>query len=85
MADDKLSVKINFSAMIKKEPFEGRAVSISAKNNLGDFSVLPKHSNFITLIFDELEIDTGSRKIDYQFDRGVMKIENNEVDIFLGL
>ena len=87
MADkEPLHVDVYFSSIIKKEPFRGRAVSVSSENDLGDFDVLSKHSNFISLIYNKLTIRTPKgKKLDYEFERGVMKVKKNKVSVFLGL
>jgi F0F1-type ATP synthase epsilon subunit len=69
-----------------KKNFEGQAVSVSSKNKVGDFDILPHHSNFITVVRDYLIIRTpDEEEVDYQFDRGVLKVSKNKVEIFLGL
>lgn len=86
MPPKSLQVNVYFSSIIKKEPFQGRAVSISSENDLGDFDVLKMHSNFISLIYNQLTIRTESgKKLEYEFERGVMKVKENEVSVFLGL
>ncbi len=86
MPEDFLQVAVYFSSIMNKEPFRGRAVSVSSENDLGKFDVLKDHSNFISLIYEKLEIKTpGGKVIDYQFKRGVMKVNRNEVNVFLGL
>jgi F0F1-type ATP synthase epsilon subunit len=86
MKEEFLEVKIFCSPILKTENFSGLARSISSKNRLGSFDILPKHINFITLIFDELIIETlEKKKIIYKFQRGVLKVSENKVKIFLGL
>jgi len=81
-----LEVKIFCSPVIEKEAFKGKAEAVSSQNKLGKFDILPKHSNFITLIFDNLTIYTSNKKrINYQFERGVLETSENKVNIFLGL
>ena len=66
--------------------FEGKAKAISSKNRLGDFDILPQHTNFISLIFENLTIITEeNKKITYQFERGVLETSQNQVKVFLGL
>lgn len=83
---DLLDVKLFWLPIIKEISYQGKAKSISSKNQLGVFDVLPYHTNFITLIFDHLTIITPEeRKITYQFRRGVLEIRRNKVNIFLGI
>lgn len=81
-----LQVKVFCSPIIEREPFRGRARAVSSQNRLGKFDVLPEHTNFITLIFGNLTIHTvDRRKITYQFERGVLEVSENKVNVFLGL
>jgi F0F1-type ATP synthase epsilon subunit len=86
MQKELLSVEVYFSIFMDKSNFSGKAVSVSSKNEVGNFDILPQHSNFITVIKDFLTIKTPKDKeIDYDFDKGVLKVSNNKVEIFLGL
>ena len=81
-----LEVKVFCSPVIEKEPFAGEAEAVSSQNKLGKFDILPKHTNFITLIFSNLTINTfGKKKIAYQFEKGVLEVSENKVNVFLGL
>lgn len=83
---ESLKVKIFWTPVTKEVFYQGEAQSISSQNQLGKFDVLPKHTNFITLIFDELTIVTlKGEKITYHFKRGVLEVTKNKVNIFLGL
>lgn len=81
-----LKVKVVCSPILGMEDFEGLAEAVSSKNRLGKFDILPFHTNFISLIFDELKILTPEkREIKYKFKRGVLETSENEVNVFLGL
>lgn len=81
-----LEVKVFCSPVIGKEPFKGKAEAVSSQNRLGKFDILPEHANFITLIFGNLTIYTpDKKKFTYQFERGVLEVSENKVNIFLGL
>ena len=86
MKKDYLKVKVFWLPTTKEVFFEGEAESVSSQNQLGKFDILPYHSNFISLIFKELTIITSKKeKIVYRFEKGVIKVKNNEVVVFLGL
>lgn len=87
MAEKKLlEIKVFCSPVIEKESFRGKATAISSRNRLGKFDILPKHANFITLIFGDLTIHTPDKKnLTYQFERGVLEVSENIVNVFLGL
>ena len=81
-----LSVKVYFSIFIDKKNFKGKAKSVSSTNKVGNFDVLPHHSNFITVIKDKLIIRTDDEnRVEYEFKKGVLKVSDNEVEIFLGV
>jgi F0F1-type ATP synthase epsilon subunit len=86
MPKDYLKVKIFWMPLTKEVFYQGEALSVSSQNQLGKFDILPKHTNFITLIFDELSIMTSKgEKITYHFKRGVLEVTKNRVNIYLGL
>jgi len=86
MEKEVLEVKVFCSPALEAENFYGLAEAVSSKNRLGNFDVLPRHINFISLIFDELVIHTvEKRKIVYKFQRGVLETSENKVRIFLGI
>ena len=81
-----LEVRIFCSPIIKESPYEGEAEAVSSQNKLGKFDILPGHTNFITLIFNNLVIHTPDKnKITYQFKRGVLETSEDKVRVFLGL
>jgi F0F1-type ATP synthase epsilon subunit len=64
--------------------FDGDAQSISAVNDTGNFDILPKHHNFMTLINTGEVIvrsEKGEEKIPIQ--RGIMHVKADEVVVFL--
>ena len=63
--------------------YEGEAVSISAVNKTGPFDVLSGHANFFSLLSSgKVNIDTGFQKLDFQLDRGIIKVSSNVVTLF---
>ncbi len=68
-----------------KTYFDGEAVSISAKNDTGDFDILGKHYNFISILAaGDIVIrkpDGEQEKITIQ--QGVMHVKENRVIVFL--
>jgi F0F1-type ATP synthase epsilon subunit len=80
---DLLAVKITGR---KKGIFEGKVHSITSFNDRGEFDVLPKHANFITIIKDYLILDKGlpSEK-NIEVDTGVLRVERDNCDAYLGI
>jgi len=86
MREEFLKVRVFCSPLLRKEGYEGKAEAVSSENKLGKFDILPRHSNFITLIFNELTLHLSKeRKIVYHFKRGVLEVIENKVNIFLGI
>jgi len=85
MKEKLLDLKVFWLPLTKEIFFKGKVKSISSTNPVGKFDVLPLHANFITLIFNELEIITEKEeKINYQFKKGVLEVRKNKVNVFLG-
>jgi len=81
-----LQVKLFWLPIVAEIFFEGEAKSVSSYNELGEFDILPRHTNFITLISKNLTIiKPDNEKLNYQFERGVLEVNKNKVNIFLGL
>ena len=64
--------------------FEGDALSVSSKNSLGKFDVLPEHANFITLVEKEPIIIRKPDKetTNFEFDLAIVYVSNNKVNVY---
>jgi len=81
-----LNVKVFWTPAARKKNFEGEAEAVSSQNQLGKFDILPRHTNFITFIFKDLTIHLKDKeKLSFQFERGVLEVSENKVNVFLGL
>jgi F0F1-type ATP synthase epsilon subunit len=71
--------------------FLGTADGISSRNESGKFDILPLHSNFITLVNETIVVHKttfgGVSQIhdEYPVERGVVKVFDNKVLIFLSI
>lgn len=66
--------------------FGGDALMFSSTNEKGNFDILPNHTNFISTINKHLKITMLDKKTkDIDFDTGVVRVENNIVDVYLGV
>lgn len=84
--EEKLKVELFWSPVSNKEKFEGEVKSITSENKMGEFDVLPEHTNFITLIFNSLTLHpVDGTKETYKFNRGVLEVRSGQVKIFLEL
>lgn len=67
--------------------FEGKVQSLTSYNEVGEFDILPQHANFITLIKKAIIIDKGSpgeKKFEVK-SGGLMNVEQEQIDIYLGI
>jgi len=66
--------------------FKGSVSAITSSNNKGVFDVLPKHTNFISIIKDfiTIHLDAGNKK-EIKIKRGVLRCLGNKVNVFLGV
>ncbi len=66
--------------------YHGEVKTITSYNDKGIFDVLSKHANFIALIQKKLIYKDLSNKIaEIEIDNGIMRVLDNQVDIFIGI
>lgn len=66
--------------------FDNEVRSISSKNDQGQFDVLQKHTQFISIIKDKITIRlTDGRVQEVPVDNGVMRVKGELVQVFLGI
>lgn len=66
--------------------FDGEAVSVTSSNDVGEFDVLWRHANFVTLIKKHIVIDKGlptEKKFD--IEKGLLCVYANEVQVYAGI
>ena len=81
-----LEVNLFWSPVAKRRPFQGEVWAVSSQNQVGKFDILPGHINFITLISDNMTLHLpNQRRVGYKFNRGVLEVSKNKVNVFLGL
>ena len=66
--------------------YGGNIKSLTSYNDSGKFDILKDHTNFIATIKNQLEIltDTDEKKV-FPVDKGVIRVVNNIVDVYLGI
>lgn len=68
----------------KEQFFRGEAHTVTSLNDTGEFDVLPKHANFVTLIRGFVIIDKGMpTEKKFEIDTGVLAAKTSAVDIYL--
>lgn len=66
--------------------FDGEVKSLSSKNAEGNFDVLQKHAQFISIIKDKITIRLASGQVqEVPVDNGVMRVKGQLVQVFLGI
>jgi F-type H+-transporting ATPase subunit epsilon len=64
--------------------YDGPANSVSAKNRLGPFDILPEHANFFSLLTQgNISINTGVKIFSFKALHGIIKVSNNKVTLFI--
>lgn len=66
--------------------YEGSATSVSSTNELGVFDILGRHANFISLLNNKIIVrEEGGQIKEFPVDSGILKVQDNQVRIFLGV
>jgi F0F1-type ATP synthase epsilon subunit len=64
--------------------YDDLADSISANNDTGEFDILPKHHNFMTLINSgDVVVRNGEKEEKIAIQKGIMHVKSDEVIVFL--
>lgn len=76
--------------VIARAPFEvfyeGNAKSVSAANSVGEFDILPGHTDFFSILeAGEVVITTDSEPIIIKINNGIVTVRDNEVMLFLNM
>lgn len=68
----------------KEQFFQGEASTVSSVNETGEFDVLNKHANFVTLIRGYVIVDKGlATEKKFDIDSGVLAAKTDSVDVYL--
>lgn len=79
----KLQVKISST---EKTLFEGEAFAVSSKNSVGIFDVLGEHANFVTPVIEYVEVHKNmGNKEKFNLERGILRVKENIVEVFVGI
>ena len=64
--------------------WEGDAVWVSSTNSQGPFDILPFHANFISIIENHpIKVNTGAQVTEYSYERAVLYVHSNKVNIYV--
>lgn len=67
--------------------FSGPVSSLTAKNDMGVFDILPEHSNFISLIAERVTYRDAVTNVAHiaPIGQAILMAVENEVNIYLGM
>lgn len=76
--------------VIARAPFElyfdDEAVSVSAKNRLGKFDILPGHADFFSLLDKgDVRIETAKKRLTIPIHNGIITVRGGEVALFVNM
>lgn len=83
----KQTLQLHISVKSKsKVLFEGVSSTLTSKNERGVFDILFLHTNFITLVKDYVILDKGlDSEIKFDFEKGVLYVVSNKIDVYVGI
>ncbi|HSX19047.1 MAG TPA: hypothetical protein VLE91_02845, partial [Candidatus Saccharimonadales bacterium] len=66
--------------------YQGSARSVSSKNSVGPFDILPRHENFISLVKEKITIfDLAGKKFEFPIENGLLEVSEDIVRVFVGV
>jgi F0F1-type ATP synthase epsilon subunit len=66
--------------------YQGDVWAVTFSNKLGPFDILPGHQNLVALVVKKLVIHFDLKKSqEIAFERGVAKVEDNQVTVYVGI
>lgn len=79
-----------FLTVIARSPFhiyyEGQAQVVSAKNEVGQFDVLPGHADFFSVMSSgDVSIETESDVVKFVISNGIIAVRDDEVMLFVNM
>ena len=67
----------------KETLYDGSALALTSNNEDGVFDILPHHANFITMVKDFVVIKTPEEDKKFDIRRGVLRVSDNKVNLYL--
>ena len=78
---------MNIKAIIRQSDaivYEGEVETVSSTNEKGQFDILPHHAHFVGLIEKFVEVRTNGQLKRWDIDRGILTVNDQQVEIYLG-
>jgi F0F1-type ATP synthase epsilon subunit len=87
MKHDTSTIKLD---VIARAPFhkyyEGPAIAVSASNQVGQFDILPGHTDFFSVMTPgEVVIQTEKDIINFQISNGIITVRGDQVMLFVNI
>lgn len=83
MEEPRLLVKIRSKVKIF---YDGAAYAVSSINEIGPFDILSQHANFVTIIKDYVTVHKNMQnKEEFKIDKGILRVRENLVEVFVGI
>lgn len=81
--EPKLQVKIMSPTQTH---YDGKALSLSAVNKVGQFDILENHANFFSLLDEgDVVVNTGFQTLTFPVKQGIVKAGNNIITLFIDI
>lgn len=66
--------------------FDGEALALTAHNRVGEFDILPGHSDFFSMLTPgKVIIETDKESVYFEATNGIITVRNNEVLLFVNM
>ena len=64
--------------------YNGKAKAFNSENSLGKFSIIPKHTNFRSIIYKKMSVIPliGDKK-NFIFTKGVLSFSENKLEVYI--
>ncbi|MFZ1258571.1 MAG: hypothetical protein WAQ25_03820 [Candidatus Saccharimonas sp.] len=85
-----MNTSVTYLKVIARAPFhvyyEGPAYSVSAKNRVGAFDILPGHADFFSMLVPcDVTIDTEAESITFAITTGMLTVKDDELMLFANM
>lgn len=80
--------KDTFKAEIRKKDgmlWEGEVTSLSSKNEVGVFDVLPEHSHFVSTITEYVIVRPAGGEKRIELAKGILQVKDGVARVFVGV
>lgn len=85
-----MSAPVPQLTVIARAPFtiyyEGPATSVTARNSVGEFDILPGHADFFSVLSPgQIIIESDKEPVTFDASNGMVTVRDNEVMLFVNM